>query len=252
MRRMRSAHRKRRPPSRASAMRRSLQQQGTRRAEPVFDLSTLPPLETITAETDIRAFLSPGVPAELRLAALRRAWVADPKVRDFVGLNDYDFDFHTPGAIPGFGSLEMTDELRQEVLRMFTGWQEQEPGAAEPRPPAVTAPDPEPTVSSVQPVAPAQEIAAQPSPPTRAVAVESDAEQNNAASDQDELIPPKQRGSATKIMLRRNKSIRNRKICRHLQGVGTAGLCPSNTIGHRAGLLTRERAPEQTPRVTLE
>jgi uncharacterized protein DUF3306 len=163
---------------------------GDKSAEPVFDLSTLPPIETITAETDIRAFLSPGVPAELRLAALRRAWVADPKVRDFVGLNDYDFDFHTPGAIPGFGSLEMTDELRQEVLRMFTGWQEEEPASAEPRPPAVTVPDSEPIVSSVQPAAPAQEIGAQPSPPTREVAVERDAERDNAASDQDELISP--------------------------------------------------------------
>jgi hypothetical protein len=162
---------------------------GDKPAEPVFDLSTLPPIETITAETDIRAFLSPGVPAELRLAALRRAWVADPKVRDFVGLNDYDFDFHTPGAIPGFGSLEMTDELRQEVLRMFTGWQE-ETESAEPRPPAATAPDSEPIVSSVQPAAPAQEIGAQPSPPAREVAVEPAAERNKAASDQDELIAP--------------------------------------------------------------
>ena len=91
--------------------------------EPAFDLSKLPPIESITAETDIRDFLAPGVPADLRLAALRRAWVADPKVRDFVGLNDYDFDFHTPGAIPGFGSLEMTDELRQEVARIFRALQ---------------------------------------------------------------------------------------------------------------------------------
>ncbi len=71
----------------------------TKATEPAFDLSKLPSIESITAETDIRAFLAPGVPVEIRLAALRRAWVADPKVRDFVGLADYDFDFHTPGAI---------------------------------------------------------------------------------------------------------------------------------------------------------
>jgi hypothetical protein len=92
----------------------------TETTEPVFDLSKLPSIESITAETDIRAFLAPGVPAELRLAALRRAWVADPKVRDFVGLADYDFDFQTPGAIPGFGPLEMTDELRREVVRIVS------------------------------------------------------------------------------------------------------------------------------------
>ncbi len=52
------------------------------------DPAKLPPIETITAETDIRAFLAPGVPPELTRAALRRAWAADPKIRDFVGLAD--------------------------------------------------------------------------------------------------------------------------------------------------------------------
>jgi hypothetical protein len=94
--------------------------------EPVFDLTTLPSIETITAETDIRAFLAPGVPTELKLAALRRAWASDPKVRDFVGLADYDWDFHTPGALPGFGALEMTDDLRREVNRIVGAWQAQE------------------------------------------------------------------------------------------------------------------------------
>src|SRR6516165_6345197 len=74
------------------------------------DPTKLPPIETITAETDIRAFLAPGVPPELTRAALRRAWAADPKIRDFVGLADYDWDFNAPGAMTGFGSLEMTDE----------------------------------------------------------------------------------------------------------------------------------------------
>ena len=34
------------------------------------------------AATDVRAFLSPGVPKELARAALRRAWSADPAIRD--------------------------------------------------------------------------------------------------------------------------------------------------------------------------
>jgi Protein of unknown function (DUF3306) len=83
-----------------------------------FDLTKLPPIESITAESDIRAFLAPGVPPELTRAALRRAWAADPWIRNFVGLADYDWDFNTPGAMAGFGSLEMTDELRREVARM--------------------------------------------------------------------------------------------------------------------------------------
>jgi hypothetical protein len=84
-----------------------------------LDWTKLPPIETITAESDIRAFLAPGVPAELTRAALRRVWAADPKIRDFIGLADYDWDFHTPGAIPGFGPLEMTEELRRQVVQMI-------------------------------------------------------------------------------------------------------------------------------------
>ena len=83
-----------------------------------FDPTTLPPIETITAESDIRAFLAPGVPPELTRAALRRAWATDPKIRDFVGLSENSWDFNAPGAIPGFGPLEMTDELRAEVAQM--------------------------------------------------------------------------------------------------------------------------------------
>ena len=83
-----------------------------------FDPASLPPLESITAESDIRAFLAPGVPAELTRAALRRAWAADPKIRDFVGLAENAWDFNAPGSIAGFGPLEMTDELRREVARM--------------------------------------------------------------------------------------------------------------------------------------
>jgi hypothetical protein len=87
-------------------------------AQSAFDLEKLPPIESITAESDIRAFLRPGVPPELTRAALRRAWAADPKIRDFVGLADYDWDFNTPGAIAGFGVLEPSEELRQQVARM--------------------------------------------------------------------------------------------------------------------------------------
>ncbi len=50
-----------------------------------FDLAKLPAIESITAESDIRAFLAPGVPPELTRAALRRAWSADPQVAQMVG-----------------------------------------------------------------------------------------------------------------------------------------------------------------------
>jgi hypothetical protein len=91
------------------------------RPELPFDITRLPPLESITAATDIRAFLAPGVPADLTRAALRRAWTTDPKIRDFVGLADYDWDYHAPGSMAGFGPLEMTDELRRLVARIVGG-----------------------------------------------------------------------------------------------------------------------------------
>jgi hypothetical protein len=86
--------------------------------EPVFDLKDLPPIESITAATDIRPFLAPGVPVDIARAALRRAWSADPRIRDFVGLADYDWDYHAVGGAAGFGPLEMTDELRRAVARI--------------------------------------------------------------------------------------------------------------------------------------
>jgi len=87
-------------------------------SEPVFDVKDLPPIDSITAATDIRPFLAPGVPVEIARAALRRVWSVDRRIRDFVGLADYDWDYHAVGGAAGFGPLEMTDELRRAVARL--------------------------------------------------------------------------------------------------------------------------------------
>jgi hypothetical protein len=84
-----------------------------------FDPSSLPPIESITAATDIRGFFAAGVPAELTRAALRRVWTSDPKIRDFVGLADYDWDFNAPGSMAGFGPLEGADALRAQLTHRF-------------------------------------------------------------------------------------------------------------------------------------
>jgi hypothetical protein len=83
-----------------------------------FDVTSLPPIESITAETDVRGFLAPGVPPELTRAALRRAWAADPKIREFIGLSENSWDFNAPDSMAGFGPLEMTDELRRQIMAM--------------------------------------------------------------------------------------------------------------------------------------
>ena len=82
-----------------------------------FNPATLPSIESITAHTDIRAFLQSGVPAELSRAALRRVWVTDPAIRDFIGIAENQWDFTAPGAIPGFGPLEPTDDVRRLVAQ---------------------------------------------------------------------------------------------------------------------------------------
>ena len=80
-------------------------------AEAVFDPASLPPIESITAQSDIRAFLKPGVPPELTRAALRRAWSADPAIRDFIGLVENGWDFNDPYGVPGFGPMPVGENI---------------------------------------------------------------------------------------------------------------------------------------------
>lgn len=86
---------------------------------PEFDPATLPSIESITAISDIRAFLASGVPEELTRAALRRVWVSDPTIRDFVGIAENQWDFTNPDGVPGFAPLELTPELRSMVASLF-------------------------------------------------------------------------------------------------------------------------------------
>jgi Protein of unknown function (DUF3306) len=74
-----------------------------------FDPASLPSLESISADSDIGAFLQSGVPAELTRAALRRVWASDPAIRDFIGVAENQWDFNDPDGIPGFGPLPATD-----------------------------------------------------------------------------------------------------------------------------------------------
>jgi hypothetical protein len=92
-----------------------------------FDPASLPPIQSITAETDIRGFLGAGVPSELTRAALRRAWACDPAIRNFVGLADYDWDFNASDSIAGFGPLRMTDDAAKMAAQVL------EPKVLEPK-----------------------------------------------------------------------------------------------------------------------
>jgi hypothetical protein len=80
--------------------------------EPPFDIASLPSIDDITVDTDIRGFLRSQVPAELTRAALRQVWVSDPAIRDFIGIAENQWDFNDPNAIPGFGALSEDDSVQ--------------------------------------------------------------------------------------------------------------------------------------------
>src|ERR1700704_1910990 len=86
-------------------------------ATPIVDPADLPSLESITARTDLSLFLRSGVPTELTVAALRRAWVSDPLIRDFIGIAENQWDFTNPTTIPGFGPLHETGHKLSHIAQ---------------------------------------------------------------------------------------------------------------------------------------
>lgn len=108
--------------------------------EPEFDISTLPPIETLDASSDFTVFLKPGVPQALRNAALRKAWLADPLIRDYMSPLDYAWDFNTPGGLPhGFSNVlaETGEALRKLVNQAIGEMEAEEEKPAEPPPGAL-------------------------------------------------------------------------------------------------------------------
>ena len=72
--------------------------------EAPLETGNLPRIESIGPGSDIRPFLAFGVSEDLTRAALRRAWLSDPAIRDFIGLSENSWDFNAPGGASGFGS----------------------------------------------------------------------------------------------------------------------------------------------------
>ena len=124
-----------------------------------FDPTSLPPVESLTRESDITAFLRQEVPRALRDAALRRVWTLDPAIRDFIGPADYAWDFHAPEGIPGFAptlSGDIGKLLAQAIGKPLTP----EPSA----PASPQLPLPPPLTAPVATPAPAEIAATNPAP----------------------------------------------------------------------------------------
>jgi Protein of unknown function (DUF3306) len=96
-----------------------------------FDPASLPPIESIVADSDIKQFMQEDVPAELTRAALRSAWTADPAIRDFVGIAENQWNFNDHACIPGFGPLEAADYLAARVLGSLTNVAQETPQGAQ-------------------------------------------------------------------------------------------------------------------------
>jgi hypothetical protein len=127
--------------------------------EAPFDIATLPPVESLTLESDITAFLRKEVPAALQRAALRKAWTLDPAIRDFVGPADYAWDYNAPDGVPG-ASLNLTGDLREMLAQAFGPEPSEEEAVASAPPTAAPAPEAPPAPDVTPPVTLAEAPAA--------------------------------------------------------------------------------------------
>jgi hypothetical protein len=102
---------------------------------PAVDPASLPPLESLTVDSDFSAFLKPGVPTLLRNAALRRMWSLDPAIRDYIGPVDYQWDFNIPGGLPFGFANELTGDVSKllaQAIGKIEELAEATPGEATP------------------------------------------------------------------------------------------------------------------------
>jgi hypothetical protein len=83
-------------------------------------IDSLPRVEDLVPGQDLSVFMQAWVPADLRHAALRRMWLVDPAIRDYVSpALDYAYDYNNPSSIAGFGSMQTTADQIREVMAMF-------------------------------------------------------------------------------------------------------------------------------------
>ena len=84
------------------------------------ELARLPAVEELTGASEVTQFLRRGVPKALRNAALRRIWVLDPAIRDYLGeARDYAYDWNTPDGVPGSGPLLASDNVEAMLDRVM-------------------------------------------------------------------------------------------------------------------------------------
>lgn len=182
----------------------SVEQSSPAPEEAPVPLEELPPIESIGPETDLRPWLKRNVPQSWRQAALRRLWVSDPAIRDFVGLADYDWDWNTPGGMPGYGPLEAGEAVRRRLLAAVE-WvpppSDEEPGGAVRAAACEPAAPPASEVTAGHADVPKAVRLPGEEPLVPATTAEADGAHADvkAASDGHRLIPRRRSGSATPV-----------------------------------------------------
>jgi len=64
------------------------------------ETAKLPPVATLSYDSDFKPYLASGVPEGLRREALRKLWRSNPMLANLDGLNDYDEDYSLIGKLP--------------------------------------------------------------------------------------------------------------------------------------------------------
>ena len=80
------------------------------------DLASLPSTDTITAATDVRPWLAPGVPDAIKQKALRKIWSTNPIFSQIEPLQDYAEDFTDEAVAVPAGTLEMAYRIGRGFL----------------------------------------------------------------------------------------------------------------------------------------
>ena len=98
----------------------------------------LPPVESLTADSDFSPFMQPGVEGDLRKSALKKLF-DDPRFNVMDGLDVYIDDYSKPDPIPQGWLERMNQVARLGVFQPQEPEQRAEPQAPDPQ--AVAAPE---------------------------------------------------------------------------------------------------------------
>jgi hypothetical protein len=117
--------------------------------EKPFDPASLPPVDSLTKDSDYSLFMRPEVPEDLRQKALRRLWAADPVLSAPDPLDMHNLDYNAVPTFPegvktlfriGQGMLEPEPEAKVAEADAASR-QAEGPAAAQGSPPSEPPPD---------------------------------------------------------------------------------------------------------------